>query len=112
MRAWNYGLIGPLSISGRITTVSRPPQFLNPNHGISADRVDTIQRSIAVDPDAVRSTTSSDDGETAAIIMQLRQKLKSQTEEVTQLQSKLSNVHSEHQKEVSPIPITGIFTVQ
>lgn len=65
--------------------------------------VDTIQRSIAVDPDAVRSTTSADDGETAAIIMQLRQKLKAQTEEVTQLQSKLGNAHSEHQKEVSHI---------
>lgn len=36
--------------------------------------------------------------------MQLRQKLKTQTEEVTQLQSKLGSAHSEHQKEVSPYP--------
>ena len=62
---------------------------------------DTIQRSIAVDPDAVRSSNNSDDGETAAIIMQLRQKLKAQTEEVTALQSKLGSVHAEYQKEVS-----------
>lgn len=34
--------------------------------------------------------------------MQLRQKLKAQTDEVTSLQSKLTNVHSEHQKEVGP----------
>ena len=63
--------------------------------------IDTIQRSIAVDPDAVRSSNNSDDGETAAIIMQLRQKLKAQTEEVTALQSKLGSVHAEYQKEVS-----------
>jgi len=66
---------------------------------------DTIQRSIAVDPDAVRSSTNADDGETAAIIMQLRQKLKAQTEEVTALQSKLGSVHAEYQKEVSPISV-------
>ena len=38
--------------------------------------------------------------------MQLRQKLKAQTDEVTQLQSKLTKVHSEHQKEVCPYPFT------
>ena len=43
--------------------------------------------------------------------MQLRQKLKTQTEEVTQLQSKLSSVHSEHQKEVSHILQTCIVAV-
>jgi hypothetical protein len=32
--------------------------------------------------------------------MQLRQKLKAQTEEVTALQSKLGSVHAEYQKEV------------
>lgn len=49
----------------------------------------------------MRATTNADDGETAAIIMQLRQKLKAQTDEITALQSKLTNVHSDHQKEVS-----------
>lgn len=49
----------------------------------------------------MRATTNADDGETAAIIMQLRQKLKAQTDEITSLQSKLTNVHSDHQKEVS-----------
>jgi hypothetical protein len=41
-----------------------------------------------------------DDGETAAIIMSLRQKLKAQTEEVVSLQSKLSSLTSEHKSEV------------
>ena len=62
----------------------------------------TIQRSIAIDPDAVRgSTSSADDGETAAIIMSLRQKLKAQTDEVMQLQSKLAALANEHKQEVS-----------
>ncbi|ORX35648.1 p115 like vesicle tethering protein [Kockovaella imperatae] len=60
----------------------------------------TIQRSIAIDPDAVRGpTTASDDGETAAIIMTLRQKLKAQTDEVVQLQAKLAALANEHRKE-------------
>ncbi|ORY26157.1 p115 like vesicle tethering protein [Naematelia encephala] len=59
----------------------------------------TIQRSIAVDPDAVRGSAAPDDGETAAIIMSLRQKLKVQTEEVVQLQSKLSLLVNEHKAE-------------
>jgi hypothetical protein len=66
-----------------------------------AEWSDTIQRSIAVDPDAVRSSTNVDDGETAAIIMQLRQKLKAQTDEITALQSKLGSLHADHEKEVS-----------
>jgi len=44
--------------------------------------------------------TASDAGETAAIIMSLRQKLKAQTEEVMQLQSKLSALVNEHRQEV------------
>jgi hypothetical protein len=96
-RAWNYGLTGHSSISGRIITVSIP-YLAAPTPLIGTD---TIQRSIAVDPDAVRSSTNADDGETAAIIMQLRQKLKAQTDEVTALQSKLGSVHAEYQKEVS-----------
>lgn len=68
--------------------------------------IDTIQRSIAVDPDAVRSSSNADDGETAAIIMQLRQKLKAQTDEVTALQSKLGSVHAEYQKEVSCLSVS------
>jgi hypothetical protein len=44
---------------------------------------------------------AADDGETAMIIMSLRQKLKAQTEEVVQLQSKLSSLVNEHKSEVS-----------
>jgi hypothetical protein len=33
--------------------------------------------------------------------MQLRQKLKAQTDEVTALQSKLGSLHADHEKEVS-----------
>ncbi|GMK57887.1 hypothetical protein CspeluHIS016_0407210 [Cutaneotrichosporon spelunceum] len=59
----------------------------------------TIQRSIAVDPDAVGSRTSAEDSETAAIIMSLRQKLKAQTDEAVKLQSQLSHKASEHSME-------------
>ncbi|WRT66630.1 uncharacterized protein IL334_003589 [Kwoniella shivajii] len=59
----------------------------------------TIQRSIAIDPDAVRGSGPSDDGETAAIIMSLRQKLKAQTDEVVQLQSKLEALTKESRQE-------------
>ncbi|EIW65889.1 hypothetical protein TREMEDRAFT_45944 [Tremella mesenterica DSM 1558] len=59
----------------------------------------TIQRAIAVDPDAVRGAGSSDDSETAAIIMSLRQKLKAQIDEVMGLQSKLAHQASEHKNE-------------
>ncbi|KAK4685985.1 intracellular protein transport protein USO1, partial [Tremellales sp. Uapishka_1] len=59
----------------------------------------TIQRSIAIDPDAVRGAPSTDDGETAAIIMNLRQKLKSQTEEVMNLQQKLTSLVNEHKED-------------
>lgn len=84
-------------------------------HKLTAD---TIQRSIAIDPDAVRGpacecshqihrhpaigyglTTATDDGETAAIIMSLRQKLKAQTDEVVALQTKLSSISTEHKAE-------------
>lgn len=44
---------------------------------------------------------AADDGETAMIIMSLRQKLKAQTDEVVQLQSKLSSLVNEHKSEVS-----------
>ena len=43
---------------------------------------------------------AADDGETTAIIMSLRQKLKAQTEEVMSLQSKLSSLVNEHKAEV------------
>ncbi|WWC94540.1 hypothetical protein V866_001386 [Kwoniella sp. B9012] len=59
----------------------------------------TIQRSIAIDPDAVRGSGPVDDGETAAIIMSLRQKLKAQTDEVVQLQSKLEALTKESKQE-------------
>ncbi|OCF39785.1 hypothetical protein I317_06394 [Kwoniella heveanensis CBS 569] len=60
----------------------------------------TIQRSIAIDPDAVRgSGPVADDGETTAIIMSLRHKLKVQTEEVVQLQSKLEALTKENKQE-------------
>ncbi|WWC69929.1 uncharacterized protein I206_103873 [Kwoniella pini CBS 10737] len=59
----------------------------------------TIQRSIAIDPDAVRGSGPVDDGETAAIIMSLRQKLKAQTDEVVQLQSKLEALTKENKQE-------------
>ncbi|KAL7422028.1 Vesicle-mediated ER to Golgi transport protein [Cryptotrichosporon argae] len=59
----------------------------------------TIQRSIAVDPDAVRAASTRDDSETAAIIMGLRQKLKAQTDEVVGLQNQLSGLQAEHAKE-------------
>ncbi|WVR06834.1 hypothetical protein IAU60_003870 [Kwoniella sp. DSM 27419] len=59
----------------------------------------TIQRSIAIDPDAVRGSGPVDDGETAAIIMTLRQKLKAQTDEVVQLQSKLEAMTKENKQE-------------
>ena len=76
---------------------------------------DTIQRSIAIEPDAVRGTgrkwikldelmVAVDDGETASIIMSLRAKLKTQTEEVMQLQAKLSKIELDHHKEVSSKP--------
>jgi hypothetical protein len=68
---------------------------------------DTIQRSIAVDPDAVGSRTSADDSETAGIIMSLRQKLKAQTDEVLKLQSQLSHKASDYSKEVSLVLIDG-----
>jgi predicted RNase H-like nuclease (RuvC/YqgF family) len=42
---------------------------------------------------------TADDGETAAIIMSLRQKLKAQTDEVVTLQSKLSSIAKEHKSE-------------
>lgn len=103
MEGWNYGSIGHLLISGRITIVC---STLLSSFKWWMLITDTIQRSIAVDPDAVRSSTSADDGETAAIIMQLRQKLKVQTEEVTALQSKLGSVHAEYQKEVSSLALS------
>ncbi|WVQ99647.1 hypothetical protein IAU59_006786 [Kwoniella sp. CBS 9459] len=60
----------------------------------------TIQRSIAIDPDAVRgSAPVADDGETTAIIMSLRHKLKVQTDEVVQLQSKLEALTKENKQE-------------
>ncbi|WWD17057.1 hypothetical protein CI109_101494 [Kwoniella shandongensis] len=59
----------------------------------------TIQRSIAIDPDAVRGSGPVDDGESAAIIMSLRQKLKSQTEEVVHLQTKLEALTKENKSE-------------
>ncbi|KAK8864634.1 hypothetical protein IAR55_001884 [Kwoniella newhampshirensis] len=59
----------------------------------------TIQRSIAVDPDAVRGSGPVDDGESTAIIMSLRQKLKAQTEEVVQLQTKLEALVKENKSE-------------
>ena len=103
MKGWNYGSIGLSLISGRTTIVCGHRYLLAEGALMS----DTIQRSIAVDPDAVRSSTNADDGETAAIIMQLRQKLKAQTEEVTALQSKLGSVHAEYQKEVSPATVAN-----
>lgn len=42
----------------------------------------------------------ADDGESAAMIMSLRQKLKAQTDEVVQLQTKLSSLVNEHKQEV------------
>ncbi|WVQ77812.1 hypothetical protein IAR50_007502 [Cryptococcus sp. DSM 104548] len=56
----------------------------------------TIQRSIAIDPDAVRGSNTPDDTETTAIILSLRSKLKTQTDEVSSLTSKLDSIHSEH----------------
>jgi hypothetical protein len=47
------------------------------------------------------SVLAVDDGETAAIIMSLRQKLKAQTDEVVKLQSKLASLTAEHKQEVS-----------
>lgn len=44
---------------------------------------------------------AADDGETASIIMSLRQKLKVQTDEVMQLQSKLTKASEEGKTEVS-----------
>lgn len=71
---------------------------------------DTIQRSIAIEPDAVRGSgrewhldhadLAIDDGETASIIMSLRAKLKAESEKVMQLQAKLSKLELEHHKEV------------
>jgi hypothetical protein len=43
----------------------------------------------------------ADDGETAAIIMSLRQKLKAQTDEVASLNAKLSSLNKENDEEVS-----------
>ncbi len=81
--------------------------------GLRSRLADTIQRSIAIDPDAVRASagmalsnatgltsTGADDGETTAIIMSLRQKLKAQTDEVVAMQSKLSAMVNEHKQEV------------
>ncbi|CAD6572881.1 MAG: hypothetical protein TREMPRED_000676, partial [Tremellales sp. Tagirdzhanova-0007] len=59
----------------------------------------TIQRSIAIDPDAVRGSAVSDDGEMAAIIMSLRQKLKAQTDQVISLQAKLTALGNEQRQE-------------
>lgn len=59
----------------------------------------TVQRSIAVDPDVVRQANATDDGSTAEIIMNLRQKLKASTEEVVSLQTQMTNLRSEHTKE-------------
>ncbi|ODO08414.1 hypothetical protein L198_00144 [Cryptococcus wingfieldii CBS 7118] len=56
----------------------------------------TIQRSIAIDPDAVRGSNTPDDTETTAIILSLRSKLKTQTDEVASLTSKLDSIHAEH----------------
>ncbi|KAL1411603.1 Vesicle-mediated ER to Golgi transport protein [Vanrija albida] len=58
----------------------------------------TIQRSIAVDPDAVRGAVV-DDSEQAEIIMSLRSKLKAQTEEVVNLQKQLSSSQEKQAKE-------------
>lgn len=44
--------------------------------------------------------TGADDGETAAIIMSLRQKLKAQTDEVASLNAKLSSLNKENEEEV------------
>lgn len=43
----------------------------------------------------------ADDGETASIIMTLRQKVKQSSEEVAQLQSKISSLEQNHRSEVS-----------
>lgn len=59
----------------------------------------TVQRSIAVDPDVVRQTNASDDGSSAEIIMNLRQKLKASSEEVVHLQTQISTQRAEHSKE-------------
>ncbi|WVN87663.1 uncharacterized protein L203_102849 [Cryptococcus depauperatus CBS 7841] len=60
----------------------------------------TIQRAIAIDPDAVRpTTTTSDHSETTSIILTLRSKLKAQTDEVIQLQTKLEVVNKESKAE-------------
>lgn len=55
----------------------------------------TIQRSIAIDPDAPRNAPPADDTETAAIIMSLRSKLKTQTDEVTNLTNKIESLQKE-----------------
>ncbi|KIR59331.1 hypothetical protein I314_04848 [Cryptococcus bacillisporus CA1873] len=59
----------------------------------------TIQRSIAIDPDVPRNAPPADDAETAAIIMSLRSKLKTQTDEVTNLTNKIESLQKEAKSE-------------
>jgi hypothetical protein len=55
---WRFGLIGHLSISGRTIIVSFLKSGVCLDGGlILAVLADTIQRSIAVDPDAVRGSS-------------------------------------------------------
>jgi intracellular protein transport protein USO1 len=61
---------------------------------------DTIQRSIAIEPDAVRGTLA-DDSEAARVIASLRDKLKAQSTDIENLHAKLLGAAKEHDAEVS-----------
>jgi hypothetical protein len=60
----------------------------------------TIQRAIAVEPDAVRGpAVVGDDAESAEIIASLREKLRTQTAQVVELQTQVSGIQGEHVKD-------------
>ncbi|GHJ85164.1 hypothetical protein NliqN6_1566 [Naganishia liquefaciens] len=56
----------------------------------------TIQRSIAVDPDAVRGSTS-EDSEAMAVMASLREKVAEKTAEIDNLHQKMSTLAKEHE---------------
>lgn len=59
----------------------------------------TIQRSIAIEPDAVRGSHQTDGNED--VIVSLRQQLKTQTEDNLKYQARLATIKADHAKDVS-----------
>lgn len=59
----------------------------------------TIQRSIAIEPDAVRGSHQTDGNED--VIISLRQQLKTQTEDNLKYQARLATIKADHAKDVS-----------